>query len=195
QFNKLFSNCPVENSSGVFELNLKSQEAILSIGVYFIDSNFQYEEIILKYLLRISKSLPKAVWVDPPKWLDKDKIPTSEKFAFQFNSLLSQIIIHRPDLKDIILSSQVETLTVLSNIIKSSIDGKTICTPMILCKYIVPMFLGYCRSIGRTTPQLFLDNYDEKLKDNLFTRKFDCNLYPKVPKTETSVPAIENKPQ
>lgn len=57
------------------------------------------------------------------------------------------------------------------------------------------MFLGYCRSIGRTTPQLFLDNYDEKLKDNLFTRKFDCNLYPKVPKTETSVPAIENKPQ
>lgn len=72
QFNQLFSNCPEENSSGVYELNIKNQEAILSIGVYYIESNFQYEDKILSYLLRISKCLPKAVWVDPPKWLDKD---------------------------------------------------------------------------------------------------------------------------
>lgn len=61
---------------------------------------------------------------------------------------------------------------------------------MILCKYIVPLFLGYCRSIGRTNSNHFSESYDDKFKNNLFSRKFDCNLYPEAPSTELNVPAI-----
>ncbi|CAD7087007.1 unnamed protein product [Hermetia illucens] len=145
----LFRYCPQENAAGVFCLDSRAQDAVIALGLYFLESGHQYENEIVPYLLRLAKSLPKAVWVDDAKHNKIDRIPSAEKFSFCLNTLLSDIATGCPDLRDEIILNQVETLNALTNIIKSSRDSSQAPPPIILCKATVPLLFGLGRAMGR----------------------------------------------
>lgn len=75
-------------------------------------------------------------------------IPAAEKFAFCLNTLLSDIAVRCPQNCDAIISTQVETLNTLTNLIKSNRENGSV-PPITLCKATVPLFLGLARSMGR----------------------------------------------
>ncbi|XP_067636083.1 phosphatidylinositol 4-kinase alpha isoform X2 [Eurosta solidaginis] len=149
----LFRYCPQENAAGVFCLDARAQDAVIALGIYFLESGCQHEERIVPYLLRLAKCLPKAVWVDDAKWSKIDRIPSAEKFSFCLNTLLSDIASKCPDLRQEIVLNQVETLSALANIIKSSKDSSSAPPPIILCKATVPLLFGLARSMGRYASQ------------------------------------------
>ncbi|XP_065089616.1 phosphatidylinositol 4-kinase alpha isoform X2 [Ochlerotatus camptorhynchus] len=144
----LFRYCPQENAAGVFCLDSRAQDAVIALGLYFLESGYQYEKEIIPYLLRLSKALPKAVWIDDVKLNKIDKIPIAEKFCFCLNSLLSDIAVGCPESRDEIIVNQVEVLTVLTNMIKGNRESNSL-PPIILCKATVPLLLGLGRSMGR----------------------------------------------
>ncbi|XP_029724207.2 phosphatidylinositol 4-kinase alpha isoform X2 [Aedes albopictus] len=144
----LFRYCPQENAAGVFCLDSRAQDAVIALGLYFLESGYQYEKEIIPYLLRLAKALPKAVWIDDVKLNKIDKIPIAEKFCFCLNSLLSDIAVGCPESRDEIIVNQVEVLTVLTNMIKGSKESNSL-PPIILCKATVPLLLGLGRSMGR----------------------------------------------
>lgn len=80
-------------------------------------------------------------------------IPSAEKFGFCLNTLLSDIVVKCPDLREEITLNQVETLGALANIIKSSKESSSAPPPIILCKATVPLLFGLARSMGRYASQ------------------------------------------
>lgn len=77
-------------------------------------------------------------------------IPASERFSFCLNTLLSDIAVSCPDVRDTIIQNQVDTLNTLTNLIKSSRGSNTL-PPINLCKATVPILLGLGRAMGRYT--------------------------------------------
>lgn len=169
QVQTLFRYCPQENAAGVFSLDSRAQDAVIALGLYFLESGCQHEQQIIPYLLRLAKALPKAFWVDDgtPKKTDSKPIchtnpsvfllliflvhtgiPAAEKFSFCLNTLLSDIAVNCPDACDEIILNQVETLNALTNMIKTSRENNSL-PPIILCKATVPILLGLGRSMGR----------------------------------------------
>uniref|UniRef100_A0A1A9ULE3 Phosphatidylinositol 4-kinase alpha n=1 Tax=Glossina austeni TaxID=7395 RepID=A0A1A9ULE3_GLOAU len=146
---QLFRYCPQENSAGIFCLDSRAQDAVIALGLYFLESECQHEKVILPYLLRLAKCLPKAIWVDDGKWSKIDRIPSAEKFSFCLNTLLSDIAAKCSDVREEIILNQVETLSALANIIKSSKESSSAPPPIILCKATVPLLFGLARSMGR----------------------------------------------
>lgn len=97
-------------------------------------------------------------------------------------TLLSDIAVNCPDVRDEIILNQVETLNVLTNMIKTSRESNTL-PPINLCKATVPILLGLGRSMGRyaqSSPPLL------------------CRLYPKVEmpsvKTQNDTNTISSPP-
>jgi hypothetical protein len=45
---------------------------VVAIGLYFLESEYQYENLIVPYLIRVLKGLPKSIHKDEdPKMLEK----------------------------------------------------------------------------------------------------------------------------
>lgn len=129
-------------------MDTKSQYAVIALGLYFLESGFQHKSQIISYLLKLCKALPKAVWIDDIKANKKEKIPSAEKFAFCFNTLLSDISVFCGEYRDEIIQCQVEVMSNLTNLL---VNCKDSIPPIVLCKATVPILLGLVRAMGRYT--------------------------------------------
>lgn len=72
KFQQLFKYCPQESSGGVFCIDIKAINAVVALGLYYLESGHQMEEIIVSYLLKLLRGLPKSVYKEEdPKLLEK----------------------------------------------------------------------------------------------------------------------------
>lgn len=75
-------------------------------------------------------------------------VPASERFSFCLNTMLSDIAVSCPEVRDTIIENQVNTLDTLTTMIKSSRESNAL-PPINLCKATVPILLGLGRAMGR----------------------------------------------
>lgn len=149
----MLSLCPQEQQ-GLFRLDQRGQEAIIALGIYFLESGFQYKDQIVPYLLKVLRGLAKAIWVDEVRIHETDRIPVSERFSFCLNTLLSDVACLYSDLRHEIIESQVDFLGVLANLIRSykgTPSPRGSLAKITLCKATIPILIGTARAIGRAS--------------------------------------------
>ncbi|CAH1183299.1 unnamed protein product [Phaedon cochleariae] len=147
----LFSLCPSDLQNGMFLINCRQQDAVIALGVYFLESGLQHKAEIVPYLLNLAKSLEKAHWQDEVKLNSTDRIPIAEKFSFCLHTLLSDIAVRCEDLRKEIIDTQVECMVSLTNHVLKIQDpnNRNSSTKLFLCKTILPVLLGLARAMGR----------------------------------------------
>jgi len=156
---QLYSKCPQPaeggGASGSYVLSSKNQDAVLSLGIFFLESGFLHCDKILDYLLGLERGLASASFPDELP-LDKSaRIPPAETFSFSLNTLLNDIATHNPHLADRIFDTQVELMSgILAQLqeMKKHEAPSPFNTRKSTCKCMVPVVLGLCRAMGRFTP-------------------------------------------
>ena len=110
---QLMSKCP-ELGAGPLSLTNKNQEAILALGVYYLESGFKHGDNILPYLLGTVKSMVTANFPDELPLDRSSKLPPAENFTFSLITLLNDVASHNTvsgTIADRILEVQFELLT------------------------------------------------------------------------------------
>ncbi|KAG8200239.1 hypothetical protein JTE90_025015 [Oedothorax gibbosus] len=174
----LLNMCPQESAQGIFKFDQRGQDGVFALGVYFLQSGCQYQDVIFPYFMKLLKGLAKAIWIEEARIHDTDRIPVSERFAFCLNTLLSDIACLHEELQDEIVAAQVELLGTLANLCrnfkeKESGNARGSAAKATLCKSTIPIFIGTARAVGRAS----------KLGPALFLR-----LFPASPTTSPSSP-------
>ncbi|KAF2369044.1 hypothetical protein FHG87_000212 [Trinorchestia longiramus] len=152
---RIFALCPSE-TVGVFRINQRGQDAVLALGVYLLESRQQHIDVLLPYLLKLLKGLPKAVWLDEKPLVETDKLPVAERFSFLLNSMLSDIAANTSDdqVREKILSAQVELLALLTALLTTAASSDNFIATqqakVLLCRGPIPVLLGLCRTLGRS---------------------------------------------
>ncbi|ESO97694.1 hypothetical protein LOTGIDRAFT_103639 [Lottia gigantea] len=146
---RLISLCPVESKTGSLKIDSRGQDAVIALGVYFLESGLQYKDEILPLLLSILRGLSKAKYIDGPKGLNKFKLPMTENFSFCLNTILSDVAFRDDNSRDEIISAQLDLMEVLTKLCEGAFD----IPKDVLCFNIVPILLGLARSIGRSSDE------------------------------------------
>lgn len=150
--NRLFKLCPQESAQGIFRIDQRGQDAVIALGIYFLESGLQHRDRILPYLLRLLRGLPKIVCLDEIRVTPDERIPVTERFSFCLNTLLSDVAARCDPVCEEIISNQVELLAALTNLIrgcKEQNGSRGMQAKVSLCKCLVPILIGLARAMGR----------------------------------------------
>ncbi|CAH1104235.1 unnamed protein product [Psylliodes chrysocephalus] len=147
----LLSLCPPDPQNGTFIINCRHQDAVIALGIYFLESGLQHKKIILPYLLKLAKLIEKAQWPDEIKLNPTDRIPVAEKFSFCLHTLLSDIAVRCEDSRNEIIDTQVDILVSLTNQVLKIQDAnnRNSASKLFLCKTTLPVLIGLARAMGR----------------------------------------------
>uniref|UniRef100_A0A8D8UEF4 1-phosphatidylinositol 4-kinase n=1 Tax=Cacopsylla melanoneura TaxID=428564 RepID=A0A8D8UEF4_9HEMI len=139
------------NESNPIVLDNRAQHAVIALGVYLLESDLCHVDKILDYLLKLLVALPNVQWTDEVIKNSNQRIPTSEKFSFCLNTLLSDITFKHEDSRELIITTQIKVLTgLVESCQKALASGHTTDeTRLDLCQNIVPVLIGLSRSMGR----------------------------------------------
>lgn len=78
QIQQLFKFCPQESTAGVFCFDSRAQDAVIALGLYFLESEYQHENLIIPYLLRLLRGLPKSIHKDDDIKIMENKIDSKK---------------------------------------------------------------------------------------------------------------------
>lgn len=143
----LFKHCPdLDDIQPDHQLGEQSQDSILALGIFVLESKFSCADKILDYLLRIFDVLD-SVKIGP-RFNNEEKIPCAENFTFCFNSLMSDIAANAgvAEFRGDVFKSQTELFRRLAEKCENCQES--------LCK-----IFGLARSLGRfggNRPEQFL---------------------------------------
>ncbi|VDN40021.1 unnamed protein product [Dibothriocephalus latus] len=93
---RLLQLCQKKGSNGAYYLDSNRQCAIISLGVYLVESNFKFGDKILPELLNIQKKLAKCTMPIDTVPKRTKSLPDAECFAFCLSSLLTQVAMLQP---------------------------------------------------------------------------------------------------
>ncbi|KAM8854085.1 phosphatidylinositol 4-kinase alpha isoform 2-T2 [Synchiropus picturatus] len=157
---KLQCMCPTD-FRGVFQLDERRRDAVIALGIFFVESNLQHKESIVPYLLGLLKGLPRVQWIEESsEKKGRESLPVAENFSFCLVTLLSDVAQRDEALQSQILEAVMNVMQVLLDICKSPEDHDK----EYLCRYMVPTLLGVARAFGRYS------NTEEPLLTKLFPR-------------------------
>ncbi|XP_046360282.2 phosphatidylinositol 4-kinase alpha-like isoform X1 [Haliotis rufescens] len=145
---RLLNLCPTL-SRGTLKLDQRGQDAVIALGVYFLESGLQYKDKILPYLLSVLQGLSKAQWVEGPRGLNKYKLPMPECFSFCLNTILSDVAFRDAELKNQIISTQLDVMEVLTKLCEGAFE----IPKETLASSIVPILIGMARAVGRSSDE------------------------------------------
>ncbi|ESO09799.1 hypothetical protein HELRODRAFT_194993 [Helobdella robusta] len=145
---RIISLCPAIKTNTAFRFDQRGQSAIIALGVFYLESNQQYSQLILPYLLMVLDNLHKALWIDGDGGIQIRKLPMSECFSFAFHTLMSDIASSNSGISQKIIESQLQAFKKLCTVIIDPKSDPTV-TKETRCRYLVPAFLGTARSLGR----------------------------------------------
>ncbi|XP_052072692.1 phosphatidylinositol 4-kinase alpha-like isoform X2 [Mytilus californianus] len=154
---RLLDLCPRETTKG-FRFDKRGQDAVIALGIFYLESGLQYKEKILPYLLNVLQGLTKAKWVGIEKPVHGRILPSSECFSFCLNTILSDVAYEDTDAREQIISCQLEVLEVITKLCEGSKydipkgqQGYYNDPTDVLCTATVPILIGMARAIGRSS--------------------------------------------
>lgn len=147
---KFMLYCPKPNENGCYYLDGKHQAAILSIGIYLVESELKHKTIILPYLLNVQKNLIKSKIVSDYKEIIKTEMNVSEIFSFSLTSLLSEVAALDIDDGHKIIPVLLESLVSHFNCVEQAGNGDFNETQLQFANFqIFPSMLGIARGLAR----------------------------------------------
>ncbi|XP_029475641.1 phosphatidylinositol 4-kinase alpha isoform X2 [Rhinatrema bivittatum] len=157
---KLLCMCPVD-FHGIFQLDERRRDAVIALGIFLVESGLQHKDILMQYLLRLLKGLPKIQWIEESTARKgRGMLPIAENFSFCLVTMLSDVAHRDPELRGQILETILDVMQILLGMCQSpQTQDKEY-----LCKYAVPCLIGISRAFGRYS------NTDEFLLTKLFPK-------------------------
>uniref|UniRef100_F1KPV3 1-phosphatidylinositol 4-kinase n=1 Tax=Ascaris suum TaxID=6253 RepID=F1KPV3_ASCSU len=123
---------------------------LLAAGIYLVYADGKHLDELVPFLLKIFVSLPQMKWVDDGVANKADRVPVQEQFAFCFNTVLSELAAFYPNVRDQIVSAQLEVLACCTNTI---VDLCEMQQPLLPAKVhlmkMVTFVIGLTRSFAR----------------------------------------------
>ncbi|XP_043924666.1 phosphatidylinositol 4-kinase alpha [Protopterus annectens] len=158
---KLLCMCPVDYH-GSFQLDQRRRDAVIALGIFLVESELQHKEIVVPYLLRLLKGLPRVQWIEDTggRKASRDTLPVAENFSFCLVTLLSDTAQRDATLRVQILET---VLAVMKSLLAMCQLPETQ-DKEYLCKYTVPCLIGISRAFGRYS------NTEEPLLSQLFPK-------------------------
>jgi len=88
QVQRLLDLCPTPSANGIYRITKRCQDALVALGIYFIESGLQHKQKILPYLTQLYKCLPRCQWSSAIGTLESKMIVVLKTGRFHFHKLL-----------------------------------------------------------------------------------------------------------
>uniref|UniRef100_UPI00358F5F62 phosphatidylinositol 4-kinase alpha isoform X1 n=2 Tax=Myxine glutinosa TaxID=7769 RepID=UPI00358F5F62 len=148
QVQKLLCMCPATQPR-VLELDQRRRDAVVALGIFLVESNLQYKDLLVPYLLQLLEALPRAQWIeDYGEKKEKERLPVAENFVFCLVTLMFDVAQREQTLREQILEEILHSLEAICGICQSPLNHDK----DYVCCYVVPCLLGFCRAFGRCSP-------------------------------------------
>ena len=154
---QLYSRVPRPGEGGTpgYTLSPRAQQAVLSLGIFYLESDFRHSDRILDCLLGLQRSLATAAFPEPGPRDSGSRLPAAEVFSFSLHTLLNDVATHNRTEAGRVLEAQLDLMAgVLEQLqqMRSHEAPSPFHARQAICKVAVPVLLGLARAMGRFAP-------------------------------------------